>query len=163
DRVGGDFWVGEVGQDLWESVHLIKKGGNYGWSVKEGTHDFRPERPKGPDPFVPPVFEHSHSEFRSLTGGFVYRGTRLKDLVGDPVYGDFDPGRVWRRRLADRGSGKVQGEELAQTALRIVSFGEDEAGDLFSLDFAGGKVPRLVAAEKGPDAPPFPRKLSETG
>jgi uncharacterized repeat protein (TIGR03806 family) len=163
DRVGGDFWVGEVGQDLWESVHLIKKGGNYGWSVKEGTHDFRPERPKGPDPILPPVFEHSHSEFRSLTGGYVYRGTRLKDLVGSYVYGDFDTGRVWRLRVLDKGTGKVQGEELAQTALRIVSFGEDEEGDLFFLDFAGGKVHRLVAAEKGPDAPPFPRKLSETG
>ncbi len=160
----GNFWVGEVGQDLWESVHLIQKGGNYGWSVKEGTHDFRPERPKGPDPFLPPVFEHSHSEFRSLTGGYVYRGKRLKDMAGWYIYGDFDTGRVWRLRLGEeKGKRHVEAEEIAQTALRIVSFGEDQAGELYHLDFAGGQIHQLVPAEKQPDGPPFPRKLSETG
>jgi uncharacterized repeat protein (TIGR03806 family) len=160
DAKTGDFWVGEVGQDLWESVHRIQKGGNYGWSVKEGTHDFRPERPKGPDAILPPVFEHSHSEFRSLTGGYVYRGSRLKDLVGAYVYGDFDTGRIWALRLEGR---KVDASELTVTALRVVSFGVDEAGELYFIDFAGGRIHRLVAAEKQPDAPPFPRKLSETG
>ena len=108
DRKTGAMWVGEVGQDLWESVLQIKKGGNYGWSVKEGTHDFRPERKKGADPILTPVFEHSHSEFRSLTGGYVYRGTHLKDMVGAYVYGDFDTGRIWRLRLTeDKGTPKV--------------------------------------------------------
>jgi uncharacterized repeat protein (TIGR03806 family) len=164
DRGGGDFWVGEVGQDLWESVHRIQKGGNYGWSVKEGSHDFRPDRKKGPDPILPPVQEHSHADFRSLTGGYVYRGDRLKDLVGAYVYGDFDTGRVWRLRPGDdKEKRKVEAEELCQTALRIVSFGEDRAGELYLLDFAGGRVHRLAPAERRPDAPPFPRKLSETG
>ena len=78
DRKTGDLWAGEVGQDLWEMVYQIEKGGNYGWSVKEGTHPFRPERKKGPTPILTPVVEHPHSEFRSLTGGFVYRGKRLQ-------------------------------------------------------------------------------------
>ena len=164
DRKNGELWVGEVGQDLWESVLQIKKGGNYGWSVKEATHDFRPERKKGPDPILTPAYEHAHSEFRSLTGGFVYRGTRLKDLIGSYVYGDFDTGRIWRLRFSeDKGVRKVEGDELAQTPLRIVSFGEDEAGEIYFLDFAGGQLHRLVPAETQPNQPPFPLKLSETG
>jgi uncharacterized repeat protein (TIGR03806 family) len=164
DKAGGGFWVGEVGQDLWESVHLIQKGGNYGWSVKEGSHDFRPDRKKGPDPIIPPLYEHGHAEFRSLTGGYVYRGAQLKDLVGAYVYGDFDTGRLWRLRLGeDQGKRKVDADELCQTALRVVSFGVDQAGELYFLDFAGGQVHHLVPAERQPDQAPFPRKLSETG
>ena len=63
-------------------VFKIEKAGNYGWSVHEGTHPFRPERKKGPTPILPPVIEHPHSDFRSLTGGYVYHGTRLPDLAG---------------------------------------------------------------------------------
>ena len=82
DRKTGDLWVGEVGQDLWESVYKIEKGGNYGWSVMEGTHPFRPERKKGPTPILTPVVEHPHADFRSLTGGYVYHGKRLPELGG---------------------------------------------------------------------------------
>jgi uncharacterized repeat protein (TIGR03806 family) len=164
DAAGGDFWEGDVGQDLWESVNLIRKGGNYGWSVKEGSHDFRPDRKKGPDPITPPVYEHGHAEFRSLTGGYVYRGAKLKDLVGAYVYGDFDTGRVWRLRLGeDQGKRTVDAQELCQTALRVVSFGVDQTGELYFIDFAGGQLHRLVPAERQPDQPPFPHKLSETG
>ncbi|MEO8496550.1 MAG: PQQ-dependent sugar dehydrogenase, partial [Planctomycetota bacterium] len=82
DRATGDLWTGNVGQDLWEQIFLIERGGNYGWSVMEGSHPFRPERPRGPSPFVPPIVEHDHAEFRSITGGFVYHGSRLPELKG---------------------------------------------------------------------------------
>ncbi len=95
DRESGQLWVGQNGQDLWEQVYLIKKGGNYGWSLTEGSHVFLAERKAGPDPILPPTAEHPHSEARSLTGGRVYRGTRLPDLVGAYVYGDWSTGRVW--------------------------------------------------------------------
>src|SRR6185503_10132233 len=72
DRATGDLWAGEVGQDLWEMVLRVRRGGNYGWSLKEGTHPFRPDRKPGPSPLLPPVVEHPHSEFRSLIGGLVY-------------------------------------------------------------------------------------------
>ncbi len=172
DRKTGALWCGEVGQDLWEMVYKIQKGGNYGWSVVEGTHPFRPERKKGPTPILKPVVEHSHTDFRSITGGFVYRGKRLKDLEGAYVYGDFDTGRVWFLKEAappphNPGELKVESivskGELARTTYRIVSWGEDEAGELYFVDFTGGGIHRLVKDNKKDDSARFPRKLSETG
>lgn len=74
DRPTGQLWAGEVGQDLWEMVYAIERGGNYGWSVSEGLHPFRPERKLGPTPILKPVVEHSPGDFRSITGGPVYHG-----------------------------------------------------------------------------------------
>src|SRR5437870_9726691 len=76
-------------------IYKVQKGGNYGWSVMEGAHDFRPERKKGPTPILKPVAEHSHTDFRSITGGFMYHGTRLPELQSQYIYGDFYTGRVW--------------------------------------------------------------------
>ena len=88
DPATGDLWTGEIGQDLWESVLRIEKGGNYGWSIQEATHPFRPQRKPGPTPILRPIVEHPHSEFRSITGGYVYRGSRLPELRGAYLYGD---------------------------------------------------------------------------
>src|SRR5439155_17419 len=95
DRDTGDLWVGQNGQDLWEQVYLIEKGANYGWSVVEGSHPFYLDRKAGPTPFSKPIAEHHHSEFRSLTGGVVYHGTKLPALRGAYVYGDFSTGKIW--------------------------------------------------------------------
>src|SRR5207248_4450969 len=134
-------WMGEVGQDLWEMVYKIEKGGNYGWSVNEGAHPFRPERKKGPTPIRRPLIEHPHSDFRSLTGGYIYHGTRLPELAGAYIYGDFDTGRVWSFRALDIASNTTVANEFreqARTTYRIVSWGEDEAGELYFVDFTGG-------------------------
>lgn len=168
----GDIWGGEVGQDLWEMIYKIEKGGNYGWSVMEGTHPFRPERKKGPTPILKPVVEHSHSDFRSITGGYVYRGKRLPELVGNYIYGDFDTGRVWDIREVEvklpGGPGfefrtELENREIARTTYRIVSFGEDADGELYFLDFTGGGVYQLAKAAAAKPQAAFPRKLSETG
>jgi uncharacterized repeat protein (TIGR03806 family) len=166
DRKTGDLWGGEVGQDLWEMIYKVRTGGNYGWSVLEGTHDFRPERKKGPTPILKPVVEHPHSDFRSITGGFVYHGKRLPELKGAYVYGDFDTGRVWAFRALDiAGDTTVASEhrELARTTYRIVSWGEDAAGEIYFVDFTGGGIHQLVKDNKRDDSAKFPRKLSETG
>ncbi len=173
DRKTGDLWGGEVGQDLWEMIYKIEKGGNYGWSVMEGTHPFRPERKKGPTPILKPVVEHPHSDFRSITGGFVYRGKRLRELSGAHtyIYGDFDTGRIWMLELQPWSSvreGKTvhvvgNHRELARTTYRIVSFGEDAAGELYFLDFTGGGIHQLVKAPVAKPQAKFPRKLSDTG
>lgn len=162
DRKTKEIWGGEVGQDLWDMIYQIKKGGNYGWSRMEGSHPFRPERPQGPSEIIKPIIEHNHNDFRSITGGFVYRGTRLPELTGSYLYADYDTGRVWAFRYAD---GKVsEHRELADTVLRLVEWGEDQDGELFLVDFTGGRLYRLqpnVVEEVAENK--FPRKLSETG
>jgi uncharacterized repeat protein (TIGR03806 family) len=162
DRRNSDLWTGNVGQDLWEQVTRIERGGNYGWSVTEGTHPFRPDRRRGPTPILPPVVEHNHADFRSVTGGFVYRGSRLKELVGAYIYGDYDTGRIWMLRYD--GKKVTEHRELVDSALRLVGFAEDEAGELYMVDHMGGGIHRLApnpaaSAMRGA----FPKKLSQTG
>ncbi|MBA3937063.1 MAG: PQQ-dependent sugar dehydrogenase [Planctomycetes bacterium] len=164
DRVTGELWAGDVGQDLWESVFKIERGGNYGWSILEGTHGFRPERPHGPTPIIAPVIEHAHFEARSLIGGQVYRGKRLPELAGAFIYGDYDTGLVWGvRGEAGKPAWHAQ---LASTALRIVDFAEDADGELLLVDLMGGlyrfeaEDPAVLAAAAGHH---FPHLLSETG
>ncbi|MBA4064288.1 MAG: hypothetical protein C0501_11365 [Isosphaera sp.] len=164
DAATGDLWAGEVGQDLWEMVYRVQKGGNYGWSVQEGAHPFRPERKKGPTPILKPVVEHNHAEFRSITGGFVYHGTKRPELKGAYLYGDYDTGKVWMLRYDAKADRVTEHRELCDTTLRIVAFAQDAAGEVYALNFIDGGIYELAptppAAKGGPE---FPRKLSETG
>jgi uncharacterized repeat protein (TIGR03806 family) len=164
DTATGNLWAGEVGQDLWESVYLIEKGGNYGWSVSEGSHPFRPERKAGPTPILKPLIEHNHSEFRSLTGGFVYHGKKHPELQGAYIYGDYDTGRVWMLRYDEKAKKVIEHKELAKTRLRIVAWAQDSDGEVYSLNFIDGGIHELALAPPAPKGQPeFPRKLSETG
>jgi uncharacterized repeat protein (TIGR03806 family) len=142
-------------------VWLIERGGNHGWSVMEGKHPFRPERKQGPGEFAVPVVEHPHSDFRSVTGGYVFESDRLPELKGAYIYGDYDAGKLWSLRYD---SGRViDHRQLADTQIRIVEFAQDEAGEVYLVDFAGGGLHRIVKARPQIAAKPFPRKLSETG
>src|SRR4051794_3429824 len=140
DPPNGRLWAGEVGQDLWEMIYLIRRGGNYGWSVQEGAHPFRPERPRGPGEFERPIVEQPHSDFRSITGGYVSHSDRLPELKGAYLYGDYDTGRVWMLRYegdADGRRGKVtEHRQLAVTQVRLVEFAQDAAGEVYLVDFA---------------------------
>ena len=157
DRVTHALWAGDVGQNLWEMVYVIENGGNYGWSIREGFHSFRPRQPKDPaSPLSPPLAEYPHApnqagssradDGKSITGGYVYRGRRLPDLAGIYVYADYDTGRIWGLRSQD---GKVlaNGELIDRTReshLNVASFGEDPQGELYILGF-DGRIYRLVA------------------
>ncbi|MGE3316055.1 MAG: PQQ-dependent sugar dehydrogenase [Planctomycetaceae bacterium] len=158
----GKLWAGEVGQDLWEMIYIVQKGGNYGWSVQEGAHPFRPERKKGPGAIIPPIIEQPHSDFRSITGGYVSHAERVPELKGTYIYGDYDTGRVWGFRYDN---GKVlDHRELVDTQFRLVEFGQDTSGDVYLVDFVGGQIHRLAPAPKqATPEKPFPKKLSETG
>jgi putative heme-binding domain-containing protein len=163
DRESGDLWLGDVGWELWELVHRVEKGGNYGWSIMEGSQPVMPDAPRGPTPISPPIAEHPHSEAASMTGGFVYHGDRLDGLKGAYVYGDFQTGTVWGLRYD--GESVTEHEVLAETPLRLVAFGEDQAGELFLLDYEqSNQIYRLVP---NPDTSKsnrrFPRTLGETG
>ena len=162
DAATGNLWAGEIGQDLWEMVYLIKNGGNYGWSVREGSHPFRPDRPQFRIEIEDPIVEHSHNDFRSITGGFIYHGDDLPELTGNYIYGDFDTGKIWTFRYQKE---KVRGHrELTDTAIRLVAFGEDHDGELYLIDYAGGQIHELIESPpvELPEAD-FPRRLSETG
>lgn len=162
DRRTGDLWVGDVGWQLWEMIHRVERGGNYGWPIMEGPQTAVPGIPQGPAPISPPVVWHPHSEAASMTGGFVYRGSRLPELQGVYVYGDYQTGRVWGLRYEN---GQVSWhEELAQTPLQLVSFGEDSAGELYLLDYQRSQqIWQLSPQPPQKESQQFPRLLSDTG
>ena len=160
DRKTGELWAGEVGQNLWEMVHRIENGGNYGWSIKEAFHNFQPQRRQRPDPaspIRPPIVEYPHAPTRerpdsglSITGGYVYRGKKIPDLVGVYVYGDFDSGRIWGLRY-ENGKVTASGELIEvgkKPKLNIASFGEDPQGELYILAF-DGRIHELVPRSSG--------------
>ncbi len=148
DRENGTLWAGDVGQNLWEMVYILKNGGNYGWSLMEGTHGFRPRQRRSRTPITPPVFEYPHSVGKSITGGYVYRGKRLPALVGAYVFGDFETGRIWG--LREEGGKAAEVAEIvdlnASPKLNIAGFGEDPEGELYILAF-DGRLHRFVPAE----------------
>src|SRR5262249_34926351 len=156
DRKTGDMYIADVGQDLWEMIYLGKRGANYGWSVREGSHPFHPNRKQGPAPFVDPLLEHPHSESRSITGGFVYRGKKLPELAGAYIYGDYATCKIWALRQS---GGKVTWKkEIAATRLQIVAFGADRDGELYIVDL-GGQIHQLEANPATGTKSSFPNKL----
>jgi len=161
DRVTGNLWCGDVGWEQWEQIFLIKRGANYGWSAMEGNNPILPER-KSTVPITPPIVTHDHTEAASITGGFVYRGKRLPELVGAYVYGDYETGKIWA--LWHDGQQVTRHEEIADTSIKIVSFGQGEDGDVYFLHWGNpSTVHRLVRNPKAGKPSSFPRKLSETG
>jgi len=162
DSATGDLWTGDVGWELWEMVYRVEKGGNYGWSITEGPQSVHQERKRGPTPILPPTMAHPHTESYSVTGGYVYHGAALPDLVGAYVYGDYVTGKIWGLRFED---GNVTWhEELCDTPLAIVCFGVDAAQELYVVHYGdSGTIHRLVANPLSDSNQQFPRKLSETG
>lgn len=137
DRENGNLWAGDVGQNEWEEIDIIKRGGNYGWSILEGNHCFRPREGCDREGTIPPVWEYSLDGAPcSVIGGYVYRGDAIPWLRGAYVYGDFCSGKVYGLRYQD---GQVtEHKELADTGLRIMSFAQDPAGELYLLSQSEG-------------------------
>ncbi len=160
DRESGQIWVGENGQDLREYAHLLGRGENYGWSAYEGSRPMFKDRLKGPSPFTLPTIEHDHGEYRSLTGGIVYRGRAFPELAGAYIYGDYSTGRI--HAMLHDGTKVIWHRELADTPLMIVGFGVDVDGETLIADYNGGFY-RLDRYAPPANAAPFARKLSETG
>jgi uncharacterized repeat protein (TIGR03806 family) len=163
DPKTGQPWVGDVGQDVWEMIQLSHKGANHGWSVMEGSHPFQPGRKRGPTPIVPPIVEHHHTECRSITGGYVYQGSKFKELQDVYLYGDYQYGKVWGLRYDHRTKKVTWHKELASSTVKISSFGIGRDGSFYALDYDAGHITQLEKAPPAAASPPFPRKLSETG
>jgi len=160
DPVSKALWVGDVGWELWEMIYRVERGGNYGWSLVEGRQPVHQERMRGPTPILPPTVEHSHIEARSITGGYVYRGQWLKDLVGAYIYGDYVTGKIWGVR--HDGEQVTWQKELVDTPLQIICFGVDHSGELYIVGY-GGTIHVLEPQQQASANDNFPQMLSETG
>ena len=137
DRLTGDLFAGDVGQDTREELDILVKGGNYGWNITEGTICYPPSVSScSRVGLTDPIADYGRDEGNSVTGGFVYRGPSARNpLWGSYIFGDFGSGRIWR--LFQTGSGQWQREELLRTGFNISSFGEDERGELYVIDYSG--------------------------
>ncbi len=134
DRASDDLWIGDVGQDRWEEIDYRTAadapGANFGWSLMDATHPFHGTNPPGG---ILPITEYTHDNANcAVTGGYVYRGVRIRALQGAYIYGDYCSGKVWG--LVQAGGRVVDQRELNVGASHaIFSFGQDDAGELYLL------------------------------
>ncbi|MBI2480475.1 MAG: PQQ-dependent sugar dehydrogenase [Planctomycetia bacterium] len=164
DPQTGHVWVGNNGQDLWEQIYLVERGANYGWSVYEGGQLFYANRRLGPTPVSKPIFDHPHSEARSMTGGVVCYGSQHPELRGAYIYGDYSTGKIWGAKV--EGREVVWHRELADSTLAIAAFGSDADGELLVVDYRGnhdGGFYTLEVNDSTDQSAAFPKLLSETG
>ena len=145
DRPSGRLFVGDVGQDSWEEVDIITKGGNFGWNIMEGDHCFRVASCNTAG-LALPIAEYGHDVAggTAVIGGFVYRGSAIPALVGTYIFGDLSSGRVWG--LKQQATGDWQQTLLLTHALIVSSFGQDSAGELYLVDYGNGAILRIRAA-----------------
>ncbi|MFN0166646.1 MAG: PQQ-dependent sugar dehydrogenase [Bryobacteraceae bacterium] len=153
DRETGDLWIGDVGQNRWEEIHVqpasSRGGENYGWVLVEGNECVRPGCDR--TGLIPPVYVYGRSDGASVTGGYVYRGRRFPDLAGLYFYADYTNGRISTlRREGDRFVNNL----ALSSGLAISSFGEDEDGELYVADHSGGRIYQLASTTPLP-APRF--------
>ncbi len=158
DSATGDLWLGDVGQNAWEEVDIVELGGNYGWRCREGAHDYNTSGvcPAG---LIDPVIEYSHGVGNSITGGYVYRGAAVAELSGRYVFADLN-GKIFA--AVDDGAGGYDYETLLSTGQSIVSFAEDENGELLYLDY-GANVIRKIVPAGGASNGSVADSLSDTG
>ena len=146
DSETGDMYIADVGEGKWEEVDFqpagSRGGQNYGWNLLEGSYQFK--LPDGYDTggLTFPVVEYSHDEGCSVTGGYVYRGKNSPGIKGTYFFSDYCRGQLWglRKRSAD----SWEWAEFLKTGLSVSSFGEDEAGELYIIDFGKGDIYRLT-------------------
>lgn len=145
DSVTDELWVGDVGQGLWEEVDRVVSGGNYGWDCYEGFAEFEVDANCQSGP-IDPELVHSHPDFRSITGGYVYRGSAIPELQGAYVYGDYVSGKVCAFFFDENPTRLVSLNPPA--GLSISSFGQGRDGELYVIDFSGN--PSIYQLEATP-------------
>ena len=141
DSETGILWAGDVGQNDWEEIDIIVKGGNYGWNHMEGHHPYKAGR--NSPAFIAPITEHSKKEAKSITGGYVYRGKEIPDMVGRYIYGDYVTGKLWY--LAPSTDGTYSDPIPFGKVLTISSFGVDRQHELYLTSFQG-KIYRMLSS-----------------
>jgi glucose/arabinose dehydrogenase len=145
DRATGDLWIGDVGQNAWEEIDRVAAplhgGLNFGWNAFEGNHAYA----RGTTPFspvTPPVAEYGHDEGCAVTGGFAYRGGAVPALQGTYLFSDACSGHLWGLRPEGTTWNLTR---LMETGASVVSFGEDDAGEVYLVDH-GGRILEIAPA-----------------
>jgi glucose/arabinose dehydrogenase len=142
----GRLFAGDVGQDSFEEVDLITRGGNFGWNIMEGTHCFPPGATCVSTGLISPVTEYAHDAAggTSVIGGFFYRGSALPGLVGAYVFGDLSSGNVWSLRQDIQGN--WQRTLILTHTLTVSAFGRNALGELYVVDYLNGAILRIATA-----------------
>jgi len=146
DRQTGDLYIADVGQGNYEEIDYEKAGGkggnNYGWRCYEGLNAYNAEHCQPADSYARPATIYDHTEGRcSVTGGFVYRGSRFPALSGRYFYGDYCGGQLY---YGTWNSGVMESMLAAKTDLGITAFGEDNTGELYVADYKTGSIYRIT-------------------
>ena len=148
DSKTNQLFAGDVGQNKYEEVDIITKGGNYGWRPVEGLHDFKADDPKPVNP-IAPITEYPHSEGISITGGFVYRGKAIPSLTGKYIFGDM-MGSIWNLTPGADNKWTRNTMSISKEAgqWHVYSFGQDLSGEIYVLsvllDSSKGALFKLV-------------------
>jgi len=162
DRKTNDIIIGDVGQNLWEEINWNTweetRGGNFGWRIMEGNHCYNPEEFCDTTDLILPIHEYPNNAAYmkiligmddkeatgcSVTGGYVYRGNKNKNLWGSYIFGDYCTGRIWSFKLkgnkpvAFKNLRKELKKHSTELPLFISSFGEDNSGELYVVDYLG--------------------------
>ncbi len=149
DRETGDLWLGDVGQDAVEEIDVVELGGNYGWSVREGDLCFGSSTC---EEFDAPIATYGHEEGVSVSGGFVYRGSSLPELVGSYIFADASAGTIWALR---QDANSAWERQLLRTDTgSIVGLAESVDGELFAIDQTSGNIFAITAGEVCPENSP---------
>ena len=147
DRLTGDLWIADVGQNQWEELNFEPAntpGRNYGWRCYEGTHNFNTTGCQPLSAYFSPFYEYSHSNGNgcSVTGGFVYRGSKFPDLFGCYLFADYCSGRWWYSKRNNDGTFTTN-VLTTFTGYEFSSFGEDRHGELYVALLSSGKVQKI--------------------
>jgi len=146
DPKTGDLYAADVGQNEWEEINFqsaeSKGGENYGWRLLEGFHTFKNDNETNINTLTMPVMEYNHSEGCSVTGGYVYRGEQYKELDGTYFFGDFCTGTIWGLRNRN---GEWEFTDFLKTDYMISSFGIDQSGNIYIVDFKSGDIYQIVS------------------
>src|SRR5262249_21010640 len=135
DPVTGDLWAGDVGQDLYEEVDILRRGENYGWNVYEGFQRFSNKYRREGERYVQPIFAYTRKYGQSVTGGFVYRAEPDSSFYGVYVFGDYQKNRLFALSQRDRVLDKVR--LIGMCPQQAVSFGRDEHSELYVVGYQG--------------------------
>lgn len=150
DRGTGELWAGDVGQNLYEEINILKSGGNYGWNVREALHPFGKKGVDVNAKMIDPIWEYHHDIGKSITGGVLYRGKKLTELTGSYLYADYVSSHVWALTYDAKLGRVIANREIQSAGVPILSFGEDQDGEAYLLTFtqSGKGIYRLVKSAK---------------